>query len=359
MQACKDVERRQQPPAVLGSFDTTPVFRVSAGDSTDHSKRFVIEGPKTAEILDNGLVAVDNRRQIILLDSTGAARALLGGSGVGPGEFASIDALVARPGAIGGYSYGQSRVTMFEEPSMRPVSITLAERSGAFVVRWLPGAGPVVSSLERPDRPILFTVLDAAGSVVSRFSGPPPPASMRASGVLPGGFTVPLETIDRCDGSTLWTSVGSTVYYTDQRSGSIVAVHPNGSTSVVYRTPFRGLVTDAVRSYVRAQYAVFKADERRVDEIVENIGSLGEPLPFAWSRMLADQTGRLWLRLQTCTLPEAGVDNLWEVIDTAGVFMGAVRSNRLLMAVRGDRAIMLEQEPAGEYYVALYRVRLR
>jgi hypothetical protein len=88
----------------------------------------------------------------------------------------------------------------------------------------------------------------------------------------------------------------------------------------------------------------------------EQIGGVGDPLPSAWMQIVPDPTGRLWLRVAECFRhPDPRV---WEIIDTSGTLVARVeipRSSRLI-AVRGDRALIVRSDSLGVEHVESFRV---
>jgi hypothetical protein len=74
-----------------------------------------------------------------------------------------------------------------------------------------------------------------------------------------------------------------------------------------------------------------------ITNVLSLLGRPGDPVPYAWRKMLADQSGRLWLLRVECR--DSRAPYVWDVIDLAGRQLAVVTTKRYLVAARGDRVL--------------------
>ena len=92
--------------------DSVPIFRVGWDDSGRLFDRI-----EDVTVLGSGEVAVSDGRgaqEVVILDRSGGVRAVLGGKGEGPGEFAGISRLVPWGGGLVAQDYMLARATEYD-----------------------------------------------------------------------------------------------------------------------------------------------------------------------------------------------------------------------------------------------------
>jgi hypothetical protein len=52
-------------------------------------------------------------------------------------------------------------------------------------------------------------------------------------------------------------------------------------------------------------------------------------MPVTWDRMIADASGRLWLRYSGCANDQ---ERIWDIVDTSGTHMGWFRTRNHVIA---------------------------
>jgi hypothetical protein len=190
-------------------------------------------------------------------------------------------------------------------------------------------------------------IVSADGTKVTAIAEPPRASSWstrlstRGPGPDLGGACLPEQNV---------AVLGSTSFVAEGHE--LVAIGVDGSRRAIHRATNPPRVTRAMRDGLAGLRVAM--DSTR--PAAEQIGGVGDPLPSAWMQIVPDPTGRLWLRVAECFRhPDPRV---WEIIDTSGTLVARVeipRSSRLI-AVRGDRALIVRSDSLGVEHVESFRV---
>jgi hypothetical protein len=335
-------------------LEQPPVFAVTDGDGPPGSSSFALVSVSHASILASGVTVVANRDELIFLDTAGRALTIAGRRGNGPGEFAGIRAVFEADDGIGVFDARQSRVSRYSTSGVHLGDMSIEPRPYRSVVGWLRGVGPV-SSADVPGGMRHYFARDARGKVIGEFDSPDSLPSFLVRWTRGDGRILTTDPWLECTPSRLAGVMGDNLYVADQSAGTIIAISPDGSRRVIYKSPTRRRVTDEVRARLRVAYELDSVPPDTIDAVLRRFGSSGDPLPFAWQTMLVDPTGRLWLQIAECLPPE---EREWEVIDTAGTAVGTVRvRGAALRAARGDRVLAATFDSLEVPYATLFRVR--
>lgn len=172
-----------------------------------------------------------------------------------------------------------------------------------------------------------------------------------------GRFTavslLPLE----CSPRVLEAVVDSMLYIVDSPRNQVIAVSPSGAQRTIYRSASRPLVDARAVSALDASLASAVARgvprDIMVRERARFVGDVGQPLPLTWDAVVPDPDGRLWLRHGQCH-PDAV--RSWEIIDIDGRLLGTHRSDRSIVAARGDLVAVRAFDAFEVAHLAAYRV---
>jgi hypothetical protein len=147
----------------------------------------------------------------------------------------------------------------------------------------------------------------------------------------------------------------------DAVNGVIQAQDIGGVSRTVYRADSRVKATAELHQSLQNELVArpIGSSSIPVDTIanaIERYLPVGSLLP-TWTSMIADPTGRLWLRSQTCTGVPIGSEE-YEVISLDGKYLGtiSVSDSRRVLAVRGNRVLVTWSDELGIERVGLYRL---
>ena len=153
-------------------------------------------------------------------------------------------------------------------------------------------------------------------------------------------------------------TLGFELYAADAKAGVVYAINSQGKKREIYRDTVRVANTGARLDSLRA------ALERRtpegefspgLEQAFSRFAATTDRLP-AWTGMLPDPTGRLWLRRESC-YTESGFQT-FDVITTAGqiALTVDVPQTYTVRAAYGDRLLIVREDALGVEYLEQYRV---
>jgi hypothetical protein len=163
-----------------------------------------------------------------------------------------------------------------------------------------------------------------------------------------------------CVGTTHEVIVGSTIYAMDPLNGAVVARSLEGDNRVVFTAGERVQITeglhDALRRDLPAQSIMSGAPADTIESALQRLLPIGASLP-TWTTMIADPSGRLWLRVEECSAtPDEGQH--YDVVSVEGELEGrvSVPSSSRLLAVRGNLALIVRRDELEVEHLELYEI---
>jgi hypothetical protein len=363
---------------ITWNLSPEPIYSVTESSS---EPAYILHQAWSGLILEDGTAVIANAGdgRLIFLDSLGMAFRVTGGRGGGPGEFSSQ--MWMNGETESGFSVRESsgrRISFFTWAGDFLKSISVPSPPGGSVFGYLDGSGVVTASFNVPvGAPRSYHVISDSATVVAVLAGPPEPAPPRiswlgvvdipAAAALPGASVGPREiTINTmlpfgCAATSDEVTIGSEIFSMDAVNGVIQAQDIGGVSRTVYRADSRVKATAELHQSLQNELVArpIGSSSIPVDTIanaIERYLPVGSLLP-TWTSMIADPTGRLWLRSQTCTGVPIGSEE-YEVISLDGKYLGtiSVSDSRRVLAVRGNRVLVTWSDELGIERVGLYRL---
>jgi hypothetical protein len=152
--------------------------------------------------------------------------------------------------------------------------------------------------------------------------------------------------------------IGSLVFAIDAAAGTVSSYSARGETQVIYQSPERPYVTEQIYSellpVIRSGY-LSTAPPDTVDAALRRALTIRTALP-AWTGVIGDPSGRLWLRTYRCTMDPT--EDAYGIIDTQGNVLGriSIPIAWTVLAVRGERVLVVRRGDLGVEYVELYHI---
>lgn len=362
-----DADRRPEPSADTVSLsEVSRMAELSGGQDPLYDIRDVL-------ILTDDLVVASHRgqRRLVFFDSSGRVVRRSARSGEGPGEFSSPPYLFDAGGAFLAWTYGKPRrPAVFDEDGEFLSEIRLSFEGPHRVVGWLEGSGPVTVSLSpgAADSGTRLVVWQEDGAAPVDVLGPPDyPSGSYTSRRVTGGRTVPVVFTGwtgECVPDLYSTTVRTEMVVVDGGRAEVVVHGLDGRERVVYRSEARTPVDDALRASLRARLAergAFPESRDSIEVLLDRVGLPGGSVP-KWSGVVADPTGRLWLRRADCSGVAAARDarsSQWDIVSLEeGELLGtvAVPAHYRVRAARGTRLVVSRTDSLGIEYLELHRV---
>src|SRR5690606_597494 len=118
------------------------------------------------------------------------------------------------------------------------------------------------------------------------------------------------------------------------------------------RLPITGAVREGLITWIRGVRIQPPADS--LESFLRRMGDIGNPLP-AWQGVVPDPSGRLWLELPRCHTPGPAS---FQVIDLEGREVATIDipEDMRVLAVRGDRVLVVRTDEFRLEYIELYRI---
>jgi hypothetical protein len=93
-----------------------------------------------------------------------------------------------------------------------------------------------------------------------------------------------------------------------------------------------------------------------IESDLQRLLPIGASLP-AWTTMIADPSGRLWLRVEECSATPDETQH-YDVVSVEGELEGrvSVPSSLRLLAVRGDLALIVRRDELEVEHLELYEI---
>jgi hypothetical protein len=316
-----------------------------------------VRAPRAGVFLANGMLVLENQDALLLIDSTGMLVRRVGRRGSGPGEFTDVSTVFTTDTGFGVSTLSQAKISLFSESGDFQRDIRLDNGSMAATTQWMNGVGPVVGAPEDNQEGARFVIMDQLGRQIRRIDGPPPQSLITVPVQLPSNRTssVSLNNLGGCSRATVWGTVNGTLYYAEQLQGQLAAIDSAGERRVVYRTTLRGSMTAEVREYVSTSLSMLAVTAENIGRVLDDLGEKGATLPFAWSEIVSDPTGSLWLRLAYCDGND-GRSFRWEMVDTNGVFRRTLQTKLSIVAARGSRVAATELDSLSVPHVIVFDV---
>jgi hypothetical protein len=163
-----------------------------------------------------------------------------------------------------------------------------------------------------------------------------------------------------CVGTAHEVIVGSTIYAMDPLNGAVVSRSLEGDDRVVFRAGERGQISeglhDALRRDLQVQSVMSGAPGDTIESALQRLLPIGASLP-AWTTMIADPSGRLWLRVEECSATPDETQH-YDVVSVEGELEGrvSVPSSLRLLAVRGDLALIVRRDELEVEHLELYEI---
>jgi hypothetical protein len=177
-----------------------------------------------------------------------------------------------------------------------------------------------------------------------------PGEEMFNSTVLPAG----------CGATSAEVVLGTYVYAMNANAGTVTRYSVHGEGQVVYGTQNREYVTDQTTSDIRRNLSessfTSTAPNDTVDAVLERTLSIGTALP-AWTGMIGDPSGRIWLRTAECPAPSTG-NREYEIVDLEGRQHGSISipASWRLLAVNGSRILVVRRDELDVEHLELYQM---
>jgi hypothetical protein len=300
----------------------------------DHALPGVIIAGYDGVLLSSHLAAVANFDHVLLYDALADSGYRIGRKGVGPGEFQRLSNVFDAGDGFATADNMQHQFNLFSSSGEFVRAVPVGQGNA---IGWLEGVGPVTrrGGFETPP---IYRSHDSAGRVIREILTQQAPPILFARIIDEDGSSGYHFLSPACDPSLLAATVGQTLYVADQTAGQILAVNPGGTSRIVFESPRKGRVTDEMIRKVKTNFS--RARPAELNRVLGVFGGRGDSLHITWDRMIPDATGRIWLRFSECI--NQG-DRVWDLIDTAGVRRGALRTNLHIIAAY-DRSVLVRGE---------------
>jgi hypothetical protein len=339
-------------------FETGGVFK---GDSVYFFR--VLDG----ELMRNGdaVISISPDAEVIVLDSTGRVREVLGGKGDGPQEFRSMPFL---------YRNGD-KLVLYESGRLRELgNLGLAPPRPFYVDRWHSLAGVLEDGVvvtapgglplrrKESDYTVGLSVtpfLLWRGETPDTLLGPPSPPRAGFPFYKPdGNLSAFVPGKSGCLPDNHYGISGTRILIADASTGRLLALDPAGAVDTIFQSDRRATVTkemvDGARAYLRRVDA-----QGSQKAFLDRVGSVGDPLLAAWSDALWTQQ-TVWLRHATpCFIDASAKPQLWDIVDLqTGVLVAVVEvpAPLYLLAVAADRILAVATDDLGVQHLGVYRV---
>ncbi len=363
----------------------SPIYRTGL---LEEPRASVAIAPVAALADDESLFVVQPQgNEIVMLDSAGQVRRVIGGRGEAPGEFMSLLSIGIAEGRLFATDLALARVSFFDlagsvtevrswrgaiDPVrtedglmlMSSVPFTVASANAALMrpnimaLATAPATGIVRSSARAP-----LLLLDSLGTVLDTVAWEELHGTRVVMAAAGSAYSKDVPFQDRW-----WMAVsargGDLVVAALGMGGEAPTVHvariaPTGDTTLAmaYRYSPVPLTEDAIdRAMSRSQ--VFPADAGAppsgsfLSDIRES-GLLPETAP-AITGLASGQDGSIWLRRED----DGGPTVRWTVLEPDGGIRGFVRfpASARVLAARGTMVVTVGQDDLGEIVVAGYRL---
>lgn len=330
----------------------------------------VIHGVEDAHIFDDGsaVISTYESRRLIYLDEVGNAVATVGGPGSGPGEFmGTISFLVGSGRGIGVYDQSR-RFSHFGHDGAYSFHTTMPSRR---VLGYIPGEGAVAVRYFTPaGQQRVYEIWSDDGTLSKSLPGavePLPTAiswntrptpELVAAGFPDRVMNITTDLPSRCVARSGETVIDAFLFVMNAVDGTVSSLSVQGESQLVYRSPQRRYITEGLYSELRPHMSVNMPDPPNdtIEAAMRRTLPIGAALP-AWTDLIGDPSGRLWLRTYGCT--DTAKTDTYGVIDIRGTELGTVSIPRSLrvLAVRGDRVLVLRHDDLGVEHVELYLIR--
>ncbi len=310
-------------------------------------------------------------RRLLLLDSAGGFKKVVGREGQGPGEFRRI-IQVSLNGETASIwdreQYRASLVTAGEVTDDLPIprrgrSELVGVTSDGLVVSTpmptpmslIPGG---VSEGER--RP--YVLSNAQGDSVAVLAGapepPPPGVELFDNRGDPIGAHMlgPL-----CAPVSAHLVEGRRILIADARRGMLSSLTPDGRLVDLYTTSHRDTVrADYLDLLRRSVMNNDRASDASRQDVLERFGDVGAPFPNVWSNMIRDVQGTVWLERASCYPNWLDWEySVWEALDDDWSLVAEVRvpTDLTVLSVSGDRVLALSFDELSVPYLGVYPVQ--
>jgi hypothetical protein len=334
----------------------SPDFSLSEAEEGIHSAIFrAFRGAA----LENGIFVVAHAGpELIYLDSTGATVHTWRDAEQEPARPGRVGALFSAGDEVGVWESARRTVWWYSERGEHLGNLRVPSYPGELVLApgYLPGIGIVVSSEPRPREPRTgeprrYRVYDREGEEVAVLEGPPePPPSVISDGTTPGyGLSA------ACAARPYEAALGAELFAADAAAGILFAIDVQGGVREVFRAqerlPMTRLHLDSIRSWI--DFSEGGDLSPALEAALARIGSVGDPQP-AWTGIITDPTGRLWLRRQECY----GDFQAFDIVRSTGEFEGSVEvpGDYTVISVYGDRVLVVRRDMVGVEHVEQYRI---
>lgn len=344
-----------------------PVLDVGVADG-DPAYQF--GGVAGAVRLGDGRIVVADRQagQLRWFDAAGRHLRTAGGSGGGPGEFATLHAVVRLPGdSVAAWDLRASRLSVFSPEGVFVRALTLRPPEGAMLLQ-VDGAfadgsllaapwGSLVmragASAARDTAPVLRYAADgSAADTLGRFPGA---SIVTVTGPENGGWA--MRSAVPFGPETHHAAHGDLLFVADSERYEVAVYGADGALRRRIRAPRppEPLTAEEVRRYRDEQLAASGAgDERSATE------RLLEATPFprtksAFADMRVDAEGAVWLREHAIG---SGAPGRWTVFGADGALLGTVQTPAGLrvLEIGRDHLLGIWRDELDVEHVRLYRL---
>jgi len=354
-------------------------FRGGAGAPFQGDSIFYFRIRDALLLEDGGAVVATSggENRLIFLDSLGGIDAIVGRTGQGPGEFQTMHVLFpADSGFVGLFDVRARRLTFASRSGIkREVSTINLAQSGRVLglvspTRLVSTAAQRFAVAEHlRDRPGLYA---EHNHMIWRVEGDQlvqespilsipelPPASVTFSNDNGPRFTGHLGR--SCLPEIRYGPTAQGLWVADPSSATLLRIDSTGSVVVEVQGSVTGILSeDGLAAFDRSieelerDYGSYTRASKQAAR--EQLGIPGSPIRSAWSRIEADQTGRVWLERAVCY--EEPDQREWDVFGIDGTKLGvaAIPSAYRVLAVRGDRVLVTDQGPFGVEVLKLLEV---
>ena len=345
------------------------------------------EGPElfagvSARLHPNGSLWISEgvTQEIRVFDpGSGAHLFTIGGRGDGPGEFRQSSLLgFDAEGSAYVYDYRHRRLSVFSESGelqrdhLMPASLGFGPRPG-HVTRTGTLLGQLPQGMERTP-PDGSTLRDTVRIWTIPLDGTAPALVSKTPGALwyfrDGGQEVVPYTAGifppPYDGGSLQGFRDDQVYVTDHAGGASYSVYgPAGLVRRVEiaRAPGRTGGFSATTFVEQLRRSPFFS-ESRVQFYEEHLSDMPvREAQRAWNGLVVTDEGGAWLRgaggAEAATAGVPPEDQVWDVFDAEGIFVGQVRlpDNARPVQVSGESVLMVVYDEMGRNTVAIHDVR--